>query len=70
MDLKVKKVNALPVTLEANVMYLVGEGAELKIYVSNSTGAAAKRVNTTADILSLIANTPAGTGITLSENAW
>lgn len=43
-ELKFRKVNALPVTLEPDTVYFVKNGSSLEIQVSNNTGTAALKV--------------------------
>ena len=51
--LNIAKVNSLPLTYEANTLYMVKGSAAtaLEIYLSDSTGASLRHVSTTNDVL-------------------
>lgn len=72
MDLIVKKVTALPATYTPNTLYFVAAAAasEVDLYISNNAGTAVRRINTSADIVALIANNPPGMGVTVAECTW
>jgi hypothetical protein len=56
-QLKISKVTALPGTLEASTLYLVADAVrtdDVNIYVSDSTGTAAKHVPTFAELETMV----------------
>ena len=72
MDLIVKKVSSLPATYTANTLYFI-EGAtssEVMLYITNNDGSVIRHINTTADILAIVAATPPGIGVTVAECTW